>query len=56
MYEWTGDVAGKVWASGASYDVKHDATSCLLVLLQQLQQMMIHTQHLFMTSVQLLNR
>ncbi len=21
MYEWTGDVAGKVWASGASYDV-----------------------------------
>jgi len=21
MYEWTGDVAGKVWASGATYDV-----------------------------------
>jgi hypothetical protein len=21
MYEWTGDVSGKVWASGASYDV-----------------------------------
>jgi predicted porin len=27
MYEWTGDVAGKVWASGASYDVTGDATS-----------------------------
>jgi len=25
MYEWTGDVAGKVWASGASYDVNSDA-------------------------------
>jgi len=24
MYEWTGDVAGKVWASGASYDVTGD--------------------------------
>jgi len=24
MYEWTGDVAGKVWASGASYDVTVD--------------------------------
>jgi predicted porin len=22
MYEWTGDVAGKVWASGATYDVE----------------------------------
>jgi len=27
MYEWTGDVSGKVWASGASYDVTGDATS-----------------------------
>ena len=26
MYEWTGDVAGKVWASGASYDVNIDAS------------------------------
>jgi len=25
MYSWTGDVAGKVWASGASYDVTTDA-------------------------------
>jgi len=25
MYSWTGDVAGKVWASGASYDVTSDA-------------------------------
>ena len=24
MYEWTGDVAGKVWASGATYDVTVD--------------------------------
>jgi predicted porin len=24
MYEWTGDVAGKVWASGATYDVNVD--------------------------------
>jgi predicted porin len=24
MYSWTGDVAGKVWASGASYDVTGD--------------------------------
>jgi len=24
MYEWTGDVAGKVWASGATYDVSVD--------------------------------
>jgi len=27
MYEWTGDVAGKVWASGATYDVNIDARS-----------------------------
>jgi len=27
MYSWTGDVAGKVWASGASYDVTIDANS-----------------------------
>jgi len=27
MYEWTGDVAGKVWASGASYDVTGDTTT-----------------------------
>ena len=27
MYEWTGDVAGKVWASGATYDVNVGATS-----------------------------
>jgi predicted porin len=30
QYEWTGDVAGKVWASGASYDVNvgaHDTGS-----------------------------
>jgi hypothetical protein len=26
MYSWTGDVSGKVWASGASYDVNVDAT------------------------------
>ena len=26
MYSWTGDVAGKVWASGASYDVNIDAS------------------------------
>ena len=26
MYEWTGDVAGKVWASGATYDVTIDAS------------------------------
>jgi len=26
MYEWTGDVGGKVWASGASYDVTGDAS------------------------------
>jgi predicted porin len=25
MYEWTGDVSGKVWVSGASYDVNQDA-------------------------------
>jgi len=25
QYEWTGDVSGKVWASGASYDVTRDA-------------------------------
>jgi len=29
MYEWTGDVAGKVWASGASYDVTIDASQAL---------------------------
>jgi predicted porin len=27
MYEWTGDVAGKVWSSFASYDVTAEATS-----------------------------
>jgi predicted porin len=27
MYSWTGDVAGKVWASGASYDITGDATT-----------------------------
>jgi predicted porin len=27
MYEWTGDVAGKVWVSGASYDVTGDASA-----------------------------
>jgi len=27
MYEWTGDVAGKVWASGASYDVTMGKTN-----------------------------
>jgi len=27
MYEWTGDVAGKVWASGATYDVTVDASN-----------------------------
>ena len=26
QYSWTGDVAGKVWASGASYDVTIDAS------------------------------
>jgi len=26
MYEWAGDVGGKVWASGASYDVTGDAS------------------------------
>jgi len=25
MYSWTGDVAGKVWASGATYDVEQSA-------------------------------
>jgi predicted porin len=25
MYSWTGDVAGKVWVSGASYDITQDA-------------------------------
>jgi predicted porin len=25
MYEWTGDVAGKVWVSGASYDVEQSS-------------------------------
>jgi predicted porin len=27
QYEWTGDIAGKVWASGASYDVTFDETT-----------------------------
>ncbi|EDZ64131.1 conserved hypothetical protein [beta proteobacterium KB13] len=27
MYEWTGDVAGKVWVSGASYDVTGDTVN-----------------------------
>jgi predicted porin len=27
MYSWTGDVSGKVWASGASYDVTGSATA-----------------------------
>ena len=27
MYSWTGDVSGKVWASGASYDITTEATS-----------------------------
>jgi len=27
QYEWTGDVAGKVWASGASYDVTSGTSS-----------------------------
>jgi predicted porin len=27
QYEWTGDVAGKVWASAASYDVTGDLTA-----------------------------
>jgi predicted porin len=27
MYEWTGDVAGKVWASGATYDVEVGTTA-----------------------------
>jgi len=27
MYEWTGDVSGKVWASGATYDVTVDGRS-----------------------------
>ena len=27
-YSWTGDMAGKVWASFASYDVETTATSC----------------------------
>jgi len=27
QYEWTGDIAGKVWASGASYDVTLSSTS-----------------------------
>jgi predicted porin len=27
MYSWTGDVSGKVWASGVSYDVTGDATA-----------------------------
>ena len=25
MYEWTGDVAGKVWVSGATYDVEQNS-------------------------------
>jgi predicted porin len=27
QYEWTGDIAGKVWASGASYDVTADTNA-----------------------------
>jgi predicted porin len=27
MYEWTGDVAGKLWVSGASYDVTGDTVN-----------------------------
>jgi hypothetical protein len=27
MYEWTGEVAGKVWASGATYDVTADGNN-----------------------------
>jgi len=27
MYSWTGDVSGKVWASGATYDVTGDAST-----------------------------
>jgi len=30
MYEWTGDVAGKVWASGATYDVTNNGTATSL--------------------------
>ena len=30
MYEWTGDVAGKVWASGATYDVTNMGTGTTL--------------------------
>jgi len=29
MYEWTGDVSGKVWASGATYDVTGDTTAAI---------------------------
>jgi predicted porin len=31
QYEWTGDVAGKVWSSFASYDVNTEATSTTAV-------------------------
>ena len=31
MYEWTGDVSGKVWASGASYDITSEASSTTAV-------------------------
>jgi len=27
MYSWTGDVSGKVWVSGASYDITSDASA-----------------------------
>ena len=31
MYSWTGDVSGKVWASGASYDITSEASSTTAV-------------------------
>jgi hypothetical protein len=48
MYSWAGDVAGKVWASGATYDV----TGILITLqLTMLQALMTHTQLQHMISV-----